>query len=1191
MDFATSCVQAKYQAAQPILHTAQPLIIMRKFYQIFLLLALAVSALPKGATGQTTQTEFGKNRVQFHNDFAEWSQYESRNFITYWYGEGRLIGQAVVQMAEYDFFEIQGILEHRMNDKIEIIVYTDITDLKQSNIGSEEAFMNTGGQTKIVGNKMFVFFNGNHNDLRRQVREGVASVYLNAMLFGSNLQEIVQNAVMMNLPEWFKDGLISYVGEEWSTALDNQLRDMFLSGNYADFEEMAEANPKLAGHAIWYYIGQHYGHSTVSNLLYLTRINRSIESGFLYVLGSTYYKTTQGWYSFFQKRYEAEATEFAKPTGKEIAIKNRKNLPISQVKISPDGLRIAYVTNEIGKQRVWLQDLATGDRKLVFKSGSRNAIQATDYNYPLLAWSPTNMELAVMYERRDRVKLLRYDVLTKEKTTEDMPTQFQRIYSMDYASPNDMILSAAVRGQSDLFLYFLLNRQAQRLTTDIWDDLDASFVQVRGQRGILFASNRPDSLNIPVVLDSVLPIQPFDIYYLNLDSIGFRTAGELVQVTHTPHASERQPMGIDTSWFSFISDETGVYNRKTGYLEDYIHHLENVIVFKDGTEMRLHADSIIATKLDSVALSQLDSVWQDTIIKQRAVNHFGTNYDRNIMEQSKARRANRYVEMQRRDGKVQVFLGDMNPETMSNPSLSNFQKRRVQVQTAPRTTAEPPKKKVLDEVGKEPIDVSKLPIEKQDTGKIDLDNYLFQSEFDDDEVPTRTTPAQKPEVIAPEKVAPEVVQPLVYLPVVPEADGRQKLQEFRSSRIIPYRLKFRTDFVTTQLDNGMLFDGLNSYSGVPQDFGYPPPGIVLKANFKDLLEDHEFEGGVRVPTSFNGAEYFLFYHDKKKRLDKRYAAYYRRLRFTIDNMPPPIKYDNRIFLTQYQLRYPLDIFTSLRATATLRFDNSTMLATDAVTLNTPNLEEQRVGVKLEYVFDNTLDVALNVKNGTRYKVFVESVKGLQIELGQNPQFKANKGFMTVVGTDIRHYQRLLKWSVLAARLAGATSFGQEKILYMLGGTDNWMFPQFDNNISLPTGDNYAYRAIATNARGFKLNARNGNSYAVFNSELRMPVLRYIFPRNQSNFVRNFQIIGFFDIGTAWQGLNPFNEQSPLNTWEEYGNNVVIKVNYFRDPIIFGYGTGIRTLLFGYMVRLDYAWGVETRVVQAPRLHLSIGMDF
>lgn len=1151
---------------------------------LFLLVCLAFSA--QWAVAQTTQTEFGKNRVQFHRDFSEWSQYESRNFITYWYGEGRLIGQAVVQMAEYDFYDIQGILEHRMNNKIEIIVYTDLTDLKQSNIGSEEAFVNTGGQTKIVGNKMFVYFNGDHTDLRRQVREGVASVYLNAMLFGSNLQEIVQNAVMMNLPEWFKDGLISYVGEEWNTRLDNQLRDLFLSGKYPNFEALAEAHPKLAGHALWYYIGQHYGHSTVSNLLYLTRINRSIESGFLYVLGSTYFKTTQSWQAFFQKRYDADLATMDKPVNGKVEVKNKRNLPISQVKISPDGLKMAYVTNEIGRQRVWLQDLATGQRHLVFKNGYRNAIQATDYNYPLLAWNPSNLELAVLYEQRDVVKLLKYNVATKEKLVEDMSEQFQRIYSLDYVSAFDFVLSAGVRGQSDIFLYFTQTRQTQRLTTDCWDDLDAVFAPINGQRGILFVSNRPDSLNQIVPLDSVLPIQRFDVFYLNLDSVGFRSTGELVQVTRTPHANERRPMAVDSTWFAFLTDETGVFNRKAGYLENYVHHLEQVVRFDDGLEYRLHADSSISAKFDSVALAQIDTVWLDTIVKQRAVNHFTTNYDRNILDQNKSRRTNRYVEVIERDGVATIFLGEMAAEKLANPSFTSFQKQQVEVLAPSAPASEKTGAPILQETGNQPIEISKLPQEKQDTGKIDIDNYLFQSEFDDDEVPVRVTPeAQAP------KPAPNEVSGIAYRPVEQEEDPRRKVEAFRSSRIIPYRLKFRTDYVTTQLDNSLLFDGLSSFAGVPQDFGYPPPGILLKANFKDLLEDYEFEGGIRVPTSFNGAEYFLLFNDKKNRLDKRYAVYRRRLRFTLDNTPPPIKYDNSIFLAQYQVRYPLDVFTSLRGSATLRFDNTTLLSTDRQTLETPNQKSQRIGVRGEYVFDNTLDIALNVKNGTRYKFFVEAVKGLQVDLGEQFEFKVNDGFMTVAGLDFRHYQRLFKWSVLAGRLAGATSFGQEKILYMLGGTDNWLIPQFDNTIPLPAGDDFVFRSIATNARGFKLNVRNGNSYAVFNGELRMPLFRYLFPHTQSNFVRNFQFVGFFDAGTAWQGVNPFNETSPLNTWTDSNNNVTIEVNYFRDPVVFGYGTGIRTLLFGYFVRLDYAWGVETRVVQDPKLYFSIGMDF
>ena len=1138
--------------------------------------------------GQTTQTEFGKNRVQFHHDFADWSQYESRNFITYWYGEGRLIGQSVVQIAEFDFTGIQNILDYKMNDKIEIVVYTDLTDLKQSNIGSEEAFLNTGGQTKIVGNKMFVYFNGDHNDLRRQIREGVASIFMNAMLFGSNLQEIVQNAVMMELPEWFKDGLVAYVGQTWNTDLDNELRDLLLSGKYEDFESLAEAYPKLAGHSLWYFIALRYGHPNVSHQIYITRMNRDIESGFLYALGSTYRSTTEAWSEFFHSRYESEAGHLLTPetSGRplqEVTVKNKKNRPISQLKISPDGTKIAYVTNEIGRVRVYIQDLATGSRKLVFKGGFRNAIQATDYNYPLLAWSPSNMELAVLFERRDVPKLMKYQVLTHEKTTEDLSTEFQRVYSMDYINVNDLVFSAAVRGQSDLFRYFTITRQTQRLTSDFWDDLDAVFVNVHGQQGLLFTSNRADSLNVPAVLDSVLPTRNFDIYYLNLDH-----PTELVQVTHTPHANERQPIAIDSTWFGFLSDESGIYNQKTGYFEDYIHHFENVIVFEDGEEMRLHADSIIEEKLDSAALSKVDTIWQDTIIKQRAAHHFITNYDRNILTHHKARRNSRFVEMNSRDEKLHIYQGEMVPQPSVAPFLTACQLqniRTMQASARPFVAPEPVPANVLKEAGDQPIDVSEIPPEKQDTGKIDIDNYLFQSEFDNEEVPVRNVPKTTGE---PSRI---VQLPVDVISGREKTDDGEKVHDFRPGRIIPYRLKFRTDYMTTQLDNSLLFDGLSSYAGVPQDFGYPPPGILLKANFKDLFEDYEFEGGVRVPTSFNGAEYFLLFNDRKKRLDKRYAVYHRRLRFTQDPTPPPLKYENSIALGQYQLRYPLDIFTSIRATATLRFDKTTLLATDRSTLEFPTQRTQRLGIRGEYVFDNTLDVSLNVKNGTRYKVFAEAVKGFEADLANKVSFKANDGFMTILGLDFRHYQRVLRYSVLAARLAGATSFGQEKVLYMLGGTDNWLLPQFDMTIPLPTSDDFVYRAIATNIRGFQLNARNGNTYALFNAEFRSPVFRYLFRHSQSNFVRNFQVVAFFDAGTAWQGFNPFNEDSPLNTWTDSNNNVTITVNYFRDPIVYGYGAGIRTLLLGYFVRLDYARGVETRQVQDPKLYFSIGMDF
>ena len=42
------------------------------------------------------ETEFGQNRIQYHDDFDDWYQYETQNFVTYWYGKARNIGQLTV---------------------------------------------------------------------------------------------------------------------------------------------------------------------------------------------------------------------------------------------------------------------------------------------------------------------------------------------------------------------------------------------------------------------------------------------------------------------------------------------------------------------------------------------------------------------------------------------------------------------------------------------------------------------------------------------------------------------------------------------------------------------------------------------------------------------------------------------------------------------------------------------------------------------------------------------------------------------------------------------------------------------------------------------------------------------------------------------------------------------------------------
>jgi outer membrane protein assembly factor BamA len=72
-----------------------------------------------------------------------------------------------------------------------------------------------------------------------------------------------------------------------------------------------------------------------------------------------------------------------------------------------------------------------------------------------------------------------------------------------------------------------------------------------------------------------------------------------------------------------------------------------------------------------------------------------------------------------------------------------------------------------------------------------------------------------------------------------------------------------------------------------------------------------------------------------------------------------------------------------------------------------------------------------------------------------------------------------------------------------------------------------------------------------------------------------------DVGGIWGGRD-----GDFNLWRynKYGRQVF-------DDLNVGAGFGIRTILLGYPVRLDWAWRHNGREWTNRRLYFSIGLDF
>jgi hypothetical protein len=1136
--------------------------------------------------GQTsTEVTFGQNRVQY-KDFI-FSYYKSDNFTTYFYQGGQDIAKYVIKTAEDDAEDIAKMLDFRYKRKIDIIIYNSITELNQTNIGIYDPPQNPGGNFKIPEGKIFIYFNGDHRNLEAQIREGIARIYIDKMVRGTGFAEVIQNAVLLNLPDWYRQGLIRYIGENWNTEAEDHLRDGILSGRYKKLNKLKPNEAVFVGQSIWHYIEEVHGKAALNNIIYLTRINRSVDNGFLFVLGTNLNQTLEEWYKYYYARFTNEAKISSMPPDNSvIKTKFKKDIDYYQPRLSTDGKYIAYASNDMGRYKVYLLNTETGKRKTILRGGFRTNTQWTDESIPLIAFDPDGKKVAIIRDRRAVTYLILYDLEKHKK--EILPVRkFQKVVSFNFVDSKQLVMSAVQNGQTDIYLYTIASTTTRKLTDDYYDDLYPAYINADSVRGIMFSSNREGDTVLHQRYESQLLNKQLDLYFYDLDA----NQDVLYRVTNTPYANETYPQNFNDTAFCFLSDANGIRNRYTGHFERIFDHNQKTyrVIIKETGEM----DSIQVAEnvpLDS-AIDRSQETFKDSITEKvyrtGGVSSVYTNYSHGILEQSVVPGKNLALDFFLIKNRPQFRKYDLasNSSNGKAPEME-YMLRLEQNVNKPKSSEKKSEVAAITSASADSI--------RSNRGKRPFD---FQSEFDygvklfdwDSAAASRQS-----------------------------ANGENGYV-FRFSKVRPYFVRFMVDDIVAQLNNDPI---ILPYQ--PFDPSQPEPalnslGVLFKLGVTDLLEDYKIYGGLSLPfQGLNGNNnYFITYENLRKRLDKKFTYYrssqssttYTTFPFTTVPVTNPngVDYSIKTNYFESQLKYPLDVLNSFRFIFNFRNDKVVYKAEDSASLLQQSISDNWLGARAEYVFDNCIEVLTNVRYGTRFKVYVETQKEFPAadeQISSNfslPAPQWNNKIMGIIGFDLRHYIKIYKQIIWANRLSGAGSFGTAKMIYYLGGYDNWItspsFQKFDYNTPIDYNNNYAFQTLETPLRGFLQNARNGDKYLLFNSELRVPIFSALINNNiKSEIIRNFEIIGFFDAGTAWEGLSPFSNSNPLFN-EEIPNtpenpSVVVDLKQNKSPIIMGFGPGFRTSLLGYFIKFDVAWGYDTGIVSPnPRYYLTLGLDF
>ncbi len=272
-----------------------------------------------------------------------------------------------------------------------------------------------------------------------------------------------------------------------------------------------------------------------------------------------------------------------------------------------------------------------------------------------------------------------------------------------------------------------------------------------------------------------------------------------------------------------------------------------------------------------------------------------------------------------------------------------------------------------------------------------------------------------------------------------------------------------------------------------------------------------------------------------------------------DALGSPRLFSERNFGVLGNISYPFDRFRRVELSLTQLFAEIRFF--DPV-FGTP-LERKYQSVtspSVSLVGDNALFGYYGPVNGRRYNVtyspsFAVFDNGLQYH---------------TVTADHRKYWDLTHGYTFAVRTLGAYSTGRDARTFFVGGFST--------------------------LRGFEDFSIEGTRVAIANLEVRFPFIQHLGLVGPVPIgIFNLRGAAFADVGAVWnQG-----DKLRLSVISEDRQDGVI-AGGTREPfngLGFGFGGGIRTALYFFIVKMDAAWNTDFRTISKPRWHFSIGPEF
>ncbi|MEX2593896.1 MAG: biopolymer transporter Tol [Anditalea sp.] len=1110
----------------------------------FLFCAVLLISLSYSLKAQFDQERFGKNRIQHKN--MDWYFYSSNNFEVYYYDGGQNNARMAIEYLENEFDRITQLIGYVAYTKPKIFIYNSRHELLQSNLNLNKNDYTVDGQTYFAKLLAEVPFTGRWESFKEELIYGASKAIIEEMLYGSSISDAFQSNLINSFPEWYIDGAARYLASGWSLEMDDFVRHYLKNNEKPKLHRLHQEEAGLVGQSIWNFIVERYGRRYISSILNLSRINRNEENSISNTIGISYKDFSEQWRQYYTNLNEQVLSNFKEINEENVIAQSSKNSvgTINDVRFSPDAKNIAYVINNDGKYKVIVRNLATDRERIVYSGGYPADDQSADFSAPVISWKDTlNLALASFTRGVTTLRLRAIDGSSQDKIFLRNITQ---ILDMDFSpSGRNMVLSAISGGKTDIYT-LNMRGQGRKLTNDVFDNITPVFLN---DSTIIYASNFTD---LP---DSVLTRTP-DVNelpdYFNLFMLEVGDTIVNSRLTNIDNKNFR-PRVLNKSTILHLSEQSGI---------------TNIMRYGIGSAVSSQV-SAINKSVETFDYSLVSNQWayavrdglQSKLVLEPFSNldQFTMSIPRIQLQQAKKlneRLTKRRLQKKESEGPEATAMDSLKEGFITADSLDLDPEEGIMNEKIPAIDPLDTVPEGKDLTGS--INTDKLRFERR--GGIDTDNYIF-----DTIPPVAEEGPEAPSVgrssmldsFRKQSMEKKVVGPEIYIP----------------------------QFIGSSLNTSFVVDPLRGF------------GISLNAKMSDLLDNHSFTGGIMTTLDFrSGSDIFFEYDYLKYRLDFR-GRFDRKSLLRTEGDLTFQKYT--LTKTEVGVSYPFTPSTRLSINPFLAKTQYFNLNPDSILRGEQgpqnSLDINYAGGRAELVVDKTTLLGLYMEQGFKGKIGYVHYQGLN---------NRDRSFGNAY-VDVRNYQKIHKNITFATKFFAGSFFGNNPQSYLVGGMNNWLFNEFHQpptnrpeasplrNTSGAENSNILF-AEFIDLRGYDYDEIRGSNVITFSAELRVPIFSYLSRGNiASNFIKNFQLVGFYDAGSSWTDAAPWERVNDQNTEiiDTEGSPFEITLNNFNNPWLQSYGAGLRTVLLNYYVKFDIARPVRDYTVEKPRFYVTLGYNF